>query len=221
MSSYIFEKLPIVIAGNEKFYDVPKLSECLHCHKNINPFILATSKADMENRTFAILAQCPSCHKYFVMPYRLPFGTNTPEPTEYEYFAPKIKLNFSEEISKVSKHFIDLYEESLIAEKKHLDNLAEMGFKKSIEILVKDSLCYFSKESEENLSQFLLKDAVYKIPDSNISSLALTSSWLNENTAYPNHEFKQKNIENMKNFIKIFSTFLSYKLSLEENSEDF
>lgn len=221
MSSYIFEKLPIVIAENEKFYDVPKLSECLHCHKSINPFILAISKADMENRTFAILAQCPSCHKYFVMPYRLPFGTNTPEPTEYDCFTPKIELTFPEEIKKVSKNFIDFYEESLIAEKKHLDNLAEIGFKKSIEVLVKDSLYHFSKKSEDNFSQLTLKDSISKIPDSNISSLALTSSWLNDNKGYPNHKFKQKNIEDMKNFIKIFSTFLSYKLSLEEKSEDF
>lgn len=214
MSEYIFERLAVKVNGTEKFYNVPKMNKCPHCHNGIAPYVLTTSETDMETRTFAIIAQCPRCSKYFIMAYKLPFGTNIPQPIEYIFTNEIDYKDSTKELKKISERFIDVYTQALISEKYNLDKIASIGFRKSIEILIRDYLINFRKEDRIEILKLSLKDIIKKIPDSKIVDLTLSFNWIKY--AESDDDFlEKKDIEEMKKFIDIFSKFLSYSCSVE------
>lgn len=215
MSGYVFEKLSIKINGVEKFYNVPKVNECPHCHKGIAPYVLSITETDLETRTFAIMAQCPRCSRYFAMAYKLPFGTKVAEPIEYVYTNKKINNELPIELNNISKRFIEMYNQSLIAEQNNLDKIAGMGFKKSIDFLIKDYLINFRKKEENKILSLSLEDEIEEIEDSKIKNLVLSYKWLNY-CDFCNSDFDKEDIEEMKKFINIFSKFFIYNASIEK-----
>ncbi|MFA6709503.1 MAG: hypothetical protein WCR79_07410, partial [Fusobacterium sp.] len=66
---------------------------------------------------------------------------------------------------------MEVYEQALISETYNLDKIASIGFKKSIEILIRDYLINFRKENRMEILKLSLKDIIKKIPDSKIVDL--------------------------------------------------
>lgn len=214
MSEYIFERLSVKVNGIEKFYNVPKMNKCPHCHNGIAPYVLKISETDMQTRTFAIIAQCPRCSKYFTMAYKLPFGTKIPQPIEYIFTKKIDHKDFAKELKKISERFVEVYEQALISETYDLDEIASIGFKKSIKILIIDYLINFRKENRMEILKLSLKDIIKKIPDSKIVDLAMSFNW--SKYVESNDSFLgKKDIEDMKKFIDVFSKFIIYSYSVE------
>lgn len=214
MSEYIFERLSVKVNGIEKFYNVPKMNKCPHCHNGIAPYVLKISETDMQTRTFAIIAQCPRCSKYFTMAYKLPFGTKIPQPIEYIFTKKIDHKDFAKELKKISERFVEVYEQALISETYDLDEITSIGFKKSIKILIIDYLINFRKENRMEILKLSLKDIIKKIPDSKIVDLAMSFNW--SKYVESNDSFLgKKDIEDMKKFIDVFSKFIIYSYSVE------
>lgn len=215
MSEYIFERLSVKVNGIEKFYNVPKINECPHCHNGIAPYVLTISETDMETRTFAIIAQCPRCSKYFIMAYKLPFGTKIPQPIEYKITNKINYKDYTKELKKISERFVEVYGQALISETYNLHEIASIGFKKSIEILTRDYLINFRKENKIEILRLSFKDILKKIPDSKIVDLAMSFNW-SEYVEFSDNFLDKKDIEDMKKFIDVFSKFIIYSYSVEK-----
>lgn len=127
--------------GQEEAY-VELASICPFCNHAISPKVLYASLIEYElekkNKVF-ILNFCSNCDNEFLSAHAFDydFGDNG---YEYTACAPKpfSKYPFSENIQTLSPQFVVTYSESLHAENLELESICGMGYRKSLEFLVKD-----------------------------------------------------------------------------------
>ena len=83
---------------------------------------------------------CSACDRCFYVTYRVwisIYGVNNSEIVEV-LPAPLPKQDFSERLKELSPKFIEIYQQSQIAEDAGLSELCGMGYRKALEFLVKD-----------------------------------------------------------------------------------
>jgi len=112
-------------------------NECPYCHKSIGPVLLGNNSII---GGIELIYQCPSfpCQRAFIASY-ISFNnyafffqkTNIGEPKE---------TSFSEEIREISPLFVKIYNESFFAEQYNLTAICGVGYRKSVEYLIKDYL---------------------------------------------------------------------------------
>lgn len=163
---------------------------------------------------FSVVYFCPHCEKEFLLSYKL-FRN---EAGCYETTLKENKPDFSyllsdlpREIEQISKKFRQIYSQSLIAEKENLDLIAGVGFRKSVEFLVKDYLINLLKEDEKNISKMPLSRAINMIENTRIKSSALAATWLGNDETHYEKKYTDKDINDMKRFIKT----LTYHIASE------
>lgn len=204
-------------------YKVPKI--CPICHMPQNPEILDTrTSADyLEVQVETILlAKCTNCNKYYLLPYSI-IGRNEDLTYETKYSPYKqtlnIDLNFPEEIYTISERFVEIYRQSLTSEKLDLNELSGMGFRKSVEFLIKDYLIKINPDQKDKISSMHLGNAINKIDNENIKSLAKTSNMLANDQVHYTVKYSDKDINDLKSFIKALIYYISMEMTLNKSNE--
>jgi hypothetical protein len=72
----------------------------------------------------------------------------------------RYRKRFPEEIGKISKKFIEIYEQAEFAEDKGLDQICGPGFRKALEFLIKDYCIGKKPESSENIKKKTLTQVI-------------------------------------------------------------
>lgn len=193
-------------------------SQCPICHYDIHPQFL---DGIVVNDDIIAFFMCPSCHNIFAVRYSnfkyyyaekigkkqiLADGIITPlQSVDFCYtpFEPPVK-NVPEELSipEFSK-FADAYRAAQLAEAYNLLGLIEMAYRRTLEFLLKDYLCFVdadnAKKYEEMQVYTLLNDEHVKslLDDETLTALAIREEWLgNDYTHYVNYhpEFDYKDM---------------------------
>lgn len=128
--------------------------------------------------------------------------------------------DFSDSIPKVSKDFIDIYNQSKEAEKMGLDKIAGMGYRKATEFLVTDYLKWL--ELDDVKTEWLespktsLSAKIAKIPDKRTRDISKAISYLgNDQTHYtPRHP--EYDIQSIKSFISILAIDIDREIAYRE-----
>lgn len=204
-------------------YKVPKI--CPICHMPQNPEILETKTSadilEVQVETI-LLARCTNCNKYYVLPYTV-IGRNEylTYETKYSPYKPtlNIDLNFPEEIYNISERFVEIYKQSLTSEKLDLNELSGMGFRKSVEFLIKDYLIKINPDQKDKISSMHLGNAINKIDNENIRSLAKTSNMLANDQVHYTVKYSDKDINDLKTFIKALIYYMSMEMTLNKSNE--
>lgn len=200
-------------------------NKCPHCFNGIKPpIIYKTAFDDKLKLPVAIFFQCPSCQKYFTNAYKVygafdnsisGYGS---ELIEYTYKA-FVEYNLPTELNGISPTFVDIYTQSLTAESDGLSQICGIGYRKSIEFLVKDFLISFQKEDSEKIAKLPLSQAINKLESPKIKSLALASVWLGNDETHYQRKYADKDITDMKKFIRALAYFISSELTASEAND--
>ncbi|MEX1837976.1 hypothetical protein [Tetragenococcus halophilus] len=183
--------------------------QCMHCMNTGKQVFLdgvwTTGKQDPHNG-IGIFA-CPFCGSttiHFLTHNRI-LSSMDFEPTEYLSSVDSIPINnqlesqIPEQIKEKFPEFIKIYQQSVEAEKSKLDQIAGMGYRKSLEFLVTDFLLqYTPKEvSKEWLKdpKTSLSNKVSKLENPRLKDLSKAISFIgNDETHYtrrhPEHDTK-------------------------------
>jgi len=202
---------------------IPNL--CPFCHKNMNPSLVNKTKYDnILKKNVAILFQCSYCYKYFSAEYKVNSYTNTLQAHTSEKLpnipSVKIEYNLPEEIDVFSTQFREIYTQSLSAEEHGLTAISGVGFRKSIEFLVKDFLIKFvNHEDSEKIKTMPLSQSIKKIDNDKIISLAIASTWLGNDETHYQRKFENKDVKDMKKFIKALTFYVSSEVVAFEADE--
>lgn len=203
--------------------EMPKT--CPICHEKMYPSVASkTSYNTKLKHNIAILFQCTSCSRYFSSEYAVgDFNTNI---AGYESIKKnntptiKIKYDLPEELDAISEQFKEIYTQSLTAEENHLTEISGIGYRKSIEFLVKDFLINFIKHTDsEKIKKMPLLQAIKKIDNDKIVSLATASAWLGNDEAHYFQKFEDKDVKDMKRFIKALTFYVSSEVVAAEAEE--
>ena len=128
--------------------DYHKPTTCPHCNIDTDATIVAKHDFACEfngHRYIIIIYSCTNCKKIFLALYHI-----FEEKSETIFVYPKANTSYSNKlISEMSPRFITIYNQALQAESEHAIELAAIGLRSALEILIKD---YAVKELKQELS---------------------------------------------------------------------
>jgi hypothetical protein len=202
---------PSYTEDKKTFVIIPEC--CPMCHSNISPIKLYDNFND-EIKLFTIFYECPKCKGSFIAYYKNQsdiFGF----PAVFDGLYPKFarEIYFDKEISELSPMFVEIYNQATEAETYNLDKLAGMGYRRSLEFLIKDFCISKNPEKEEDIKKNLLGKVINTyIDNTKIKNLAKVSAWIGNDETHYNKHYDNLDIADMKKFIEATVHFISYDL---------
>ena len=110
-----------------------------------------------------------------------------------------------------------IYNQALQAETIGLNEIAGLGYRKSVEFLIKDYAIYKNPEKEEEIKNTWMKVCIEKyIDNDNIKLLAERSDWIGNDEAHYVRKQEDRDIKDMKKFIKAMVYFIGMTLITDD-----
>ena len=200
-------------------------NECPFCHQGILPEIACQTEYNEQlNLNVGILFKCPKCKKFFAREYSVINSFNHSisgkKTTPVLYNAvKKLKYDLPEEIEIISESFKQIYTQSLIAESDGLMLVSGIGFRKSIEFLIKDFLINYQNQNSEQIAKLPLAQAINKIENKKIQNLSKATTWLGNDETHYQRKYDDKDVNDMKRFIKALTFYISSEIVADEASD--
>ncbi|HIS38525.1 MAG TPA: DUF4145 domain-containing protein [Candidatus Onthousia faecavium] len=216
----------LMLRGNSNLRiacECPKI--CPICNNNISP-INEFEKANIDINLVSILFTCPACGKSFLTHYNYE-KYKVESYKEHSYYSltllesfpvkPKEAI-FEECIHNLSPTFCNIYNQAVASETYGLDQLSGIGYRKAIEFLIKDFCIYKHPNDEEKIKSTLLGQVIITYIDetSKIRTLAKVSVWLGNDETHYIKKFDDKDINDLKRFIRATVSYITYELVSDE-----
>lgn len=202
-----------------RYNDVQLSSFCPCCGVHLSPQILhgviIEYDDEEENKVF-ILNYCPECEECFVSKHL--FDNELCDGYLFDFAAPMNHFQhpFSEGITNLSPNFVAIYNEALKAEELGLNSICGMGYRKSLEFLVKDYIIHKDSSKENEVATKLLMNCINDyIGDERLKSLAKASAWLGNDQTHYVKKHIDYGTQDLKVFINAFVTFIDAELAYE------
>ena len=218
------EKLKNLISSVDSYLEFEEENCCPICKAKISPIFLYAS---LNNDTSAsVFNHCQACNNSFISNYSVSRSlkstgvTNiyesrieSSEPCKFE------KKIFDDKISSLSPQFEKIYNQALAAESYGLDEIAGLGYRKSLEFLVKDFAIHERPNDEEEIKKLMLAACIKKYIDNpQIKTLAERSAWIGNDEAPYIRKQEDRDVNDMKSFIQATVYFISMILITEDAS---
>lgn len=180
---------------------------CPLCHYSLQADPIT---ANMHERFLQIVFWCPreDCGSFFIGIY-----THNDYITNFRLLVPsKHKpTEFGDEIKGVSPSFIEIYNQSLRAEKSEMILIAGVGYRKALEFLIKDFLIAYLDHPREEITKKHLGPCINDyIDDENIKNVAKRAAWLGNDEAHYDRKWEDKDISDLKKLIDATVFWMSH-----------
>jgi len=184
---------------------------CPFCHKSISPKFLG-----LTNRQFnylEVFMACPdsSCQHSFIAYY------DQIEKNLYEYTGIVSKgsfekRRFSEKINLISPSFEKLYNEAFAAEQARLYEVCGMGYRKSLEFLIKEYLVTKKPESRDKIEVTALGNLIKNsIDHPELKVVSERAVWLGNDETHYIRKFEDKDLRDLKRLIDLTLQWIELK----------
>ena len=207
-------------------FDDDTITECPICHKSFAPDPLYAYIYNFNNieQRASIVFFCRDCKSMFLGHYIVTHTNYTNyvkeyianqvlsvEPTRFE------KQSFDDNITNLSPQFDKIFNQALAAESSGLDEIAGLGYRKALEFLVKDFAIYKHSDKSEEIKKLALSQCIQKyIDDDRIKTLAERSAWIGNDEAHYIRKQTDRDVNDMKSFIKAIVYFIGMLLITED-----
>lgn len=118
------------------------------------------------------------------------------------------EYNLPEKIQKLYPDFVSLYKQSLAAESYGLTDIAGMGFRKSLEFLVKKYAIHYFPDAENEILSETLGKTINRISVPQIQDLAKFIAWLGNDQTHISVKHPDYGIPEMKDFMAALSHYI-------------
>lgn len=206
--------------------DDKDITECPLCHKSIAPLPIFACIYELSDPTIcaSVVYFCRHCTSPFIAHYLVfdpTYHANsiTYNAATFRYVEPTkfVKTAFDNKIVKLSPQFDKIYNQALAAETSGLDEIAGIGYRKSLEFLIKDFAIHENPDNEEKIKSMPLAACIKNFIDSpNIKTLATRSAWIGNDEAHYIRKQEDRDVNDMKSFIQATVYFISMILITED-----
>jgi len=222
--------------------EVEEVSVCPRCKKGMKPLHLYSVvmmdnnilrknyfPVDDEYNDFTSPAKmesfllCSICYQSFLAEYNIEVKC---EDNEFNYngddafsLSPNtyIEESFDKSINDISPQFVKIYNQALAAETNNLDEIAGLGYRKSLEFLIKDFSIYKCPKDIDLIKKAPLSQCINKYIDiESIRTLAERSTWIGNDEAHYIRKHEDRDISHMKAFIKATVYFIGMILITDD-----
>ena len=196
--------------------------ECPHCHKSIHPKYVSQHGYNHEDVSFMdLILSCPNrdCQKAFITTYEY-LGND-----EFEFHSTSTgtlkKHKFSKEINKTSPIFSKIYNQSIHAEQKKLMEICGVGYRKSLEFLIKDYAIFRNPEKKGVIEKQSLSICINNyVTDSRIIKVAKRATWLGNDETHYVRKWEGKNLTDLKKLIELTVHWIEMDLLTDSFEEE-
>lgn len=208
------------------------VNTCPCCGSKISPIYLTHHEEyyDVGFSAYYVICKCPnkSCNRIFFTKYigePLPvregingveYTLDISDVTVYPYSFPD--NYFEESITKLSPGFIEVYKQSVLADKMGLNKICGSGYRLSLELLIKDFASHINPEKADKIRCDTKVSNVInnRIPDKplfdDIKNIANRAWWLGCDSSHYNKNFNSFDINDLKECINITVATIVYYL---------
>ncbi len=188
------------------------------------PIISSFFKSDAGIITAYSIFFCPACEKAFFACYDvIDQGINSTAKIgilNALYPSLNIQTHFSPAIENISPSFVKIYNQSEQAENQGLSDICGIGYRKSLEFLIKDYVISHNPSDRSKIESMFLNNCISTYIDNDkIKALAKASTWLGNDEAH----YVQKNVnytvQDLKRFIRTVVAYIEYELTYSEALE--
>lgn len=194
---------------------------CPHCGKEVMPAVIysaGTEKHDAEYNEIAVLLRCPrsECRKHNVQSFSYKKSTSSSSiisnMTRIKYtFKPQLINDLPKEINETFTDFKSIYDQSLEAESLGLDQIAGIGFRKSLEFLIKSYALLRDPDSQSKIEKETLNNTIQNrygdFPK--IQKLAELAAWIGNDETHFVKKHTEIDINDMKKFLRSAALFIA------------
>lgn len=197
-------------------------SICPICKSHISPIYIHSSLNSTSTAT--VFNFCKACANAFISNYSVSKSKDS-SSVHYYYDAKLIssepnrysKQSFSDDIINMSPQFDKIYNQALAAETSGLDEIAGLGYRKSLEFLVKDFAIHEHPADIEDIKKLMLASCIKKYIDTpQIKTLAERSTWIGNDEAHYIRKQTDRDVSDMKDFIQATVYFIGMVLITED-----
>lgn len=174
---------------------------CPYCHRVITPNLLFGHRID---NIIEVLMACPnnSCKKGFIG-YFSSFGNHFKFNGRVSQ-GNLIGKDFSENIKSISALFATIYNQAYSAEQQNLTEICGVGYRKSLEFLIKDYAIHKHPDDKDRIEKKLLGSCISEyINNSRITSVAKRATWLGNDETHYVRKWEGKNLTDLKTLIEL------------------
>ncbi|EGP4894191.1 DUF4145 domain-containing protein [Enterococcus faecium] len=210
----------ILIDNKEILFDFP--NKCCFCNKAnevplniISSQLVPTNNGKIGSKNAFIVTKCPYCenlsfHYYYFDEHQNIFKDSNNYYARRKKYPPTPRSNFEFpwQIEKISPRFIEIFCQSDIAERRSLDELAGMGYRKSLEILLKDYLALKKPDLKESIPKMKVQKAIGFIEIPQLKSLFLAGFKIGNDETHYYKKYEDWDIDNLKDFINSAQTYI-------------
>lgn len=182
-------------------------NDCPICHVKIQPHVIAVQVHENKNESHMVL-RCNNddCQNFFIAYYSHKDGLR-PNDYRVKYLKPQeiSKRQFSLDINEISRDFINIYHEALVAESSGLEQISGAGYRKAFEFLIKDYAKSTTNDDQNDKinSMFASKVVEKYISHEKIKNMANRALWLGNDETHYLRKWKDKDISDLKRLIDL------------------
>ena len=190
--------------SNAYSFKYEKPATCPFCGYGTDATFNATNSYKFNSNTLlTATCECTSCHKLFF--FACEYAGSDPAKAVSVYPAETVVPYRNDNLASISERFIDMYNQALTSEHNQNYELAAIGYRFALEILVKDYAIQELNEPEETVSKKSLCDAIAKyLSQPDLVATAdvvriLGNDYTHYKRKYPEHDFLL-----LKKYMEIF-----------------
>lgn len=188
-------------------------NKCPYCHTKITPrkYNGYTNISALE-----VIYVCSNdeCQRTFIGIYK---KINNYYCLEKTTMGTHKSRSFSENIQELSSNFVDIYNQALTSENYNLTHISGIGYRKSLEFLIKDYLIKkYPAKTEKIKSKFLGKCIKDDVANQNLKDIAERATWLGNDEAHYIRKWESKDISDLKKMIDVSIHWIEMELLTEQ-----
>lgn len=188
---------------------------CPHCHHGMVPQYLSGFMG--KNEVFlTFYCSINTCNEFFIGKYdRNLSGGNW--SFYYTLLGYPILTKFPDLIKDVSPSFLEIYKQAEVAQTNKLDQICGMGFRKSLEFLIKDYIISKGIADEKAIKKTSLGDCIkFHIENKRIKDNASRAAWLGNDETHYVRKWEAMDVENLKAIIKLTVSWIEMEAISDE-----
>lgn len=162
-----------------------------------------TDQDDEDIKLPFVVLKCPNCLGVSFASYEEADNLGEEDLTTYDLYPhPTSKKEFSEDIKEKYPRFCSVYNEALLAEHCQLNEICGMGYRKALEILIKDYAIEKNPDKEEEIKKAMLVNCINNyIKSDKIQALSKASAWLGNDETHYEKRHTGHSVKELKLFI--------------------
>ena len=199
--------------------DVP--DECPLCHHFISAeeFSIKSYIDNNGHPYLATLNLCHNCYQTFTVLYACTCNNSSKLYSSKLIYAEPVRFepkHFDKRIESLSPQFLKIYNQALAAESANLDEIAGIGYRKSVEFLVKDFCIHNHSHEADTIMSMPISQCIrtYIVVDQ-IKTLASRAVWIGNDETHYIRKLEDHDLDDMKEFIEAMVYYVGMDLITE------